>query len=122
MTFDTRGHTMMGVSPEKAVAALSEWGAAAVGGNCGNGPDEILSVIQKMRAAAPDVVLVSKSNAGIPQLIRGKAVYGANPHDMAEHVVAVRDAGARIIGGCCGNTPEHIKAMAQALGKMPDSR
>ncbi len=117
MTFDTRGHTMMGVSPEKAVTTLTGWGAAAVGGNCGNGPGEILGVIQKMHAAAPDVVLVAKSNAGLPKLVGGKAMYQAAPHDMAECSTEVRQAGARIIGGCCGNTPAHLRAMAEALGK-----
>ena len=75
MTFDTRGHTMMGVSPEKAVAALAALGVDAIGGNCGNGPDEIVPVIEKMHAAAPDVILVAKSNAGMPQLIDMRAVY-----------------------------------------------
>ena len=77
MTFDTRGRTMMGVTPEQAVEALAAWGADAIGGNCGNGPDEILPVIAKMRAVAPDVTLVSKSNAGMPELVDMRAVYRA---------------------------------------------
>lgn len=116
MTFDTRGHTMMGVSPEQAVRALVEWGADAVGGNCGNGPDEIIPVIAKMRAAAPDVVLVAKSNAGMPELVDMKAVYRAEPAVMADYALQIRDAGATIIGACCGSTPAHIAAMAAALG------
>ena len=116
MTFDTRGRTMMGVTPEQAVKAISEWGAAAVGGNCGNGPDEILGVIQKMHAAAPDVVLVAKSNAGLPELVHGKAVYTTGPQAMAGYSAAVKAAGARIIGACCGSTPAHLQAMAEVLG------
>lgn len=115
MTFDTRGHTMMGVSPEKAVKALREMGAAAVGGNCGNGPDEILGVIRKMRAADPEAILVAKSNAGMPELVSGKAVYQARPNDMAKYAEQIREAGARVIGACCGSTPEHLKAMAEVL-------
>lgn len=115
MTFDTHGHTMMGVSPEKAVKALHGWGAAAIGGNCGNGPDEILRVIEKMHAAMPEITLVAKSNAGIPQLIKGKSVHSASPADMGQCALDVHRAGARIIGGCCGNTPAHLQAMAQAL-------
>jgi 5-methyltetrahydrofolate--homocysteine methyltransferase len=115
MTFDTRGHTMMGVSPEKAVKTLHGLGASAIGGNCGNGPDEILAVIQKMHAALPDVTLVAKSNAGIPQLVKGKSVHSATPADMAQCALDVHAAGARIIGGCCGNTPAHLQAMANAL-------
>ena len=79
MTFDTRGFTMMGVSPEAAVTALAAAGADAIGGNCGNGPDELLPVIEKMHAIAPDVVLVAKSNAGMPELVDLRAVYRAEP-------------------------------------------
>ncbi len=116
MTFDTRGRTMMGVTPEQAAKAMLGWGASAIGGNCGNGPDELLAVIQKMHAVAPEAVLVSKSNAGIPELIKGKATYRAGPETMGQYALAVHDAGARIIGGCCGNTPAHLRAMAEALG------
>lgn len=116
MTFDTRGHTMMGVSPERAARALVEWGADAIGGNCGNGPDEIVPVIAKMRAAVPDALLVSKSNAGMPELVDMQAVYKAEPPVMAEYALDVRHAGASIIGACCGSTPAHLRAMAEALG------
>ena len=115
MTFDTRGHTMMGVSPEQAVTALVALGVDAIGGNCGNGPDELLPVIAQMHAAAPDVTLVAKSNAGIPELVDMRAVYRADPATMAEAGLAFHAAGARIIGACCGSTPAHLKAMAEAL-------
>jgi 5-methyltetrahydrofolate--homocysteine methyltransferase len=116
MTFDTRGHTMMGVSPEQAVTALAALGVDAIGGNCGNGPDELLPVIERMRAVAPDVILVAKSNAGIPELVDMRAVYRADPATMAEAALGFQRAGARIIGGCCGNTPDHLAAIADALG------
>ena len=119
MTFDTRGFTMMGVSPEKAVAALVEWGANAIGGNCGNGPEEVVRVIERMHAVAPEVTLVAKSNVGMPQLVEGRAVYLTGPDVMAVRGVEMRDAGARIIGGCCGSTPAHLRAMADALGVAP---
>jgi 5-methyltetrahydrofolate--homocysteine methyltransferase len=115
MTFDTRGHTMMGVSPEQAVRALAAWGADAVGGNCGNGPDELLPVIERMRAAAPDIVLVAKSNVGMPELVDTRAVYRTDPIEMAEQALLMRAAGARIVGACCGSTPDHVRAMAEAL-------
>ena len=117
MTFDTRGHTMMGVTPEEAVESLTAWGADAVGGNCGNGPDELIPVIAKMHAAAPDVVLVAKSNAGMPELVDMRAVYRADPETMAAQVVAMRDAGATIVGGCCGSTPDHLRAIAAAVAE-----
>ena len=116
MTFDTKGHTMMGVSPEQAVTALTQSGAASVGANCGNGPEEILEVIKKMRDVDTSAILAAKSNAGVPELVNGKAVYGASPQIMADYSVAARAAGARIIGACCGSTPQHIRAMAAALG------
>ncbi len=115
MTFDTRGHTMMGVSPEQAARALLAAGADAIGGNCGNGPDELLPVVEQMRAVAPDAVLVAKSNAGMPELVDLRAVYRADPATMAEAGLGFRRAGARIIGACCGSTPAHLAAMAEAL-------
>ena len=116
MTFDTRGHTMMGVSPEQAVEALAAWGADAIGGNCGNGPDEMLGVIERMCAAAPDTLLVAKSNAGMPELVDMRAVYRADPETMAAQALAMRRAGATIVGGCCGSTPDHLTAIAAVLG------
>ena len=115
MTFDTRGRTMMGVSPEDAVRHLDAWGADAVGGNCGNGPDELIPVIARMHEAAPDVVLVAKSNAGMPELVDMQAVYRASPETMATTALEMQQAGARIIGACCGSSPDHLRAMAAAL-------
>jgi len=117
MTFDTRGHTMMGVSPEQAVDALNGWGAAAVGGNCGNGPEEILQVIEKMKRRAPQVRLVAKANAGVPAWKNGRAAYGAGPEEMAAYAAAVAERGAWLIGACCGSTPAHLRAMAESLGQ-----
>ena len=74
------------------------------------------SAIEKMHAVAPDVILVAKSNAGMPELVDLRAVYCAEPPVMAEAGLAFRAAGARIIGACCGSTPAHLAAMAEALG------
>jgi len=112
MTFDTRGHTMMGVSPERAAKALLAWGADAIGGNCGNGPDELIPVMEKMRAAEPGARLVAKSNAGMPELVDMRAVYRSDPADFAGDVGRMRAAGATIVGGCCGTTPAHLAAIA----------
>jgi len=117
MTFDTHGRTMMGVSPEEAVRGLADLDLAAIGGNCGNGPDEILTVIDKMRSVAPEKVLVAKSNAGIPQWLNGKTTYDAGPEEMARYAVQAAEAGARIIGACCGSTPAHLVKMGSALGE-----
>jgi 5-methyltetrahydrofolate--homocysteine methyltransferase len=91
------------------------WGADAVGGNCGNGPDELVPVIERMRAVDPDAVLVAKSNAGMPELVDMRAVYRADPASMAEFGLQLRDAGARIVGACCGSSPDHLRAMHDAL-------
>jgi 5-methyltetrahydrofolate--homocysteine methyltransferase len=119
MSFDTHGHTMMGVSPEQAAKELSALGAAAVGGNCGLGPAELLPAMIAMHAATPDAVLVAKPNAGLPVLEDGKAVYRGSPGEMADYARRLTAAGVRIIGGCCGSAPAHLRAMAEALGVTP---
>lgn len=115
MTFDSNGRTMMGVSPEKAIAALRQHGVMALGANCGNGPAEIEGVIEKMHAADATIPLVAKANAGLPRIEGGRAVYDATPEVMARYAARVRDQGAQIIGACCGSTPAHIAAIAAVL-------
>jgi 5-methyltetrahydrofolate--homocysteine methyltransferase len=121
MSFDTHGHTVMGVSPDVAATTLGTLGAIAVGGNCGTGPEELLQAIEKMRSVAPDTLLVSKANAGVPRLVSGKTTYDADPPTMAQYALNARDAGAHIIGACCGSTPEHIQAMAEALAGVSEA-
>ena len=115
MSFDTRGRTMMGVTPEQAAEALLNAGAAAIGGNCGNGPEELVPVIERMRAAFPDAMLVAKGNVGVPQLVGLTVEYPTTPDTMAGFASRFRDAGADIIGACCGSTPPHLRAMAEAI-------
>jgi 5-methyltetrahydrofolate--homocysteine methyltransferase len=117
MTFDTHGRTMMGITPENALDGMLALGPIALGGNCGNGTAEIETVIRKMRTKNADVVLVAKSNAGMPHLEGSRAVYDATPADLAQYALTVRELGANIIGACCGSTPDHIRAMAEALRK-----
>ncbi len=115
MTFDTKGRTMMGVTPEKALKTLADYGILALGGNCGNGPDEIEGVIEKMQGVGSNISLIAKANAGLPKMRDGVAVYDATPDVMGAYAVRVYDLGARIIGACCGSTPDHIRAIARAL-------
>jgi len=119
LSFDTHGHTMMGVSPEQAAKELPALGAAAVGGNCGLGPAELLPAMVAMHRAAPGAVLVAKPNAGLPVLEDGKAVYRGSPEEMADYARRLVAAGVRIVGGCCGSAPAHLVAMAGALGLRP---
>jgi 5-methyltetrahydrofolate--homocysteine methyltransferase len=115
MTFDTRGRTMMGVTPELAATEMLAMGAAAIGGNCGNGPEELLGVVEKMRAVAPDALIVAKSNVGMPQLVDNRAVYLTTPEDMTKYAAEAHHLGAGIIGACCGSTPTLLADMAEAL-------
>ncbi len=116
MSFDTRQHTMMGVSPRQAIEELWPLGLLAIGGNCGRTLDDMEEVLRQMRAAVPEATLMAKPNAGLPRLVDGRAVYDVTPQVMAEYALRYVELGARIVGGCCGSTPAHIKAMAAALG------
>jgi 5-methyltetrahydrofolate--homocysteine methyltransferase len=116
MTFDTNLHTMMGVSPSDAVTAITGLGICLVGANCGNGPDEMERVAAEMaEVSPPGTYLIAQSNAGLPQLRDGQIHYDATPQAMADHALRLLDLGVRVIGACCGSTPEHIKAMRDAL-------
>lgn len=117
MTFDARGRTMMGVSPQKAVETLRGLDILVIGANCGTGPAEFETIIQAMQAAAPEAILVAKANAGLPKLVGTDLIYDGTPDVMAAYAVQMRDLGARLIGACCGSTPAHIRAMVQALSE-----
>jgi methionine synthase I (cobalamin-dependent) len=115
MSFDTHGHTMMGVNPARAVQELAELDLIAIGANCGTGSDELIEAIRAMRSASPKTTLIAKANAGIPKVVAGEVVYDASPEAMGVYAREVFEAGAQLIGGCCGNTPAHVQAMAAAL-------
>ena len=116
MSFDTNFHTMMGVKPARALATLAGWGVSVIGANCGNGPAEIERVMTEMSQARPEgVVLMAKSNAGMPRWKDDRITYGGTPEVMADYARAVARLGVRVIGGCCGSTPEHVAAMRRAL-------
>jgi methionine synthase I (cobalamin-dependent) len=115
MTFDTHGHTMMGVSPERATEVFKGLDLIVMGANCGTGPEEIEMVIETMHKINPQANLVAKANAGLPKWVNQELHYDGTPQVMAKYAVRVRDLGARLIGACCGSTPEHIHAMADAL-------
>ena len=122
MTFQkgARGYaTMMGVTPAQGAEGLLEAGAEVVGANCGAGIDEVIEVIALMRAAT-NAPLWAKPNAGMPQLIGGKTIFRQEPRYMAGRVRDLVEAGANIIGGCCGSTPEHLRLIAQAARGLED--
>ncbi|MCL2665367.1 MAG: homocysteine S-methyltransferase family protein [Defluviitaleaceae bacterium] len=107
--------TMMGVSPTEAAKATTEAGAHIIGANCGNGIERMIEIVGEIRAAVPGMPILVHANAGLPQNIDGKDVFPETPEDMAKLAPALAAAGADIIGGCCGTTPAHIKAMKEAL-------
>jgi methionine synthase I (cobalamin-dependent) len=128
MTFDTAGKTMMGDTPEKARAFIETLDPRpiAFGANCGAGPSMLIDTICRYRRSGSDTdVLIAKGNCGVPQMVGGEIVYSGNEEIMARYARLARDAGARIVGGCCGTTPTHLKAIGEALvgyepGPIPD--
>jgi 5-methyltetrahydrofolate--homocysteine methyltransferase len=117
MTFDVKGHTMMGVSPSQALHEIAATGVELIGGNCGSGPEEIEQVMTVMSAERPDgVLLMAQSNAGLPQLVGDEFRYGGTPEVMARYAVRMQELGIDVIGSCCGSTPAHTAAMREALG------
>ena len=116
MTFDSGGRTMMGVSPKTAAQALREAGAAIVGANCGVGPDETLSAIEEMQQVGDGAWLAAQPNAGVPTLEEGKTVYSVGPDEMAKWAPRFLASGVRILGSCCGSSPEYTRAIVQAIG------
>jgi methionine synthase I (cobalamin-dependent) len=115
MSFDSHGRTMMGVKPAKAVKELSAIGVDVIGVNCGRTLTENLTAIQEMRQAAPEAVLMAKPNAGLPHADGSDSVYDVTPEVMAEYAQKFADLGVKILGTCCGSTPEHIRAVARTL-------
>jgi methionine synthase I (cobalamin-dependent) len=117
MSFDTNGRTMMGITPQR-FGELARGLAAepvAIGANCGVGASELVATVLGITAARPDAVVVAKGNCGIPQYVDGHIHYDGTPELMADYARIALDAGARIIGGCCGTSPEHLRAMRAAL-------
>ncbi|MBT5552491.1 MAG: betaine--homocysteine S-methyltransferase [Ilumatobacter sp.] len=120
LSFDTAGRTMMGVSGEDAVNRLAELGVDAIGANCGNNLADTEAALHEMRAANPDVLLISKANAGMPEWHGTELHYSGEPEVMAAHAVRQREAGIQIIGACCGSSPKHLAMMRQVLdGDLP---
>jgi 5-methyltetrahydrofolate--homocysteine methyltransferase len=110
MSFDTHGRTMMGLPPAELAAWWQRSGLTptAIGANCGVGPADVVIAVDDLRAADPDVPIVAKANCGVPQMIDGTLWYPAAADDMSAYAELALDAGARIVGACCGSVPAHI--------------
>jgi 5-methyltetrahydrofolate--homocysteine methyltransferase len=107
--------TMMGLTPERAAKQASAAGADIVGANCSSGIDDMIEVSRQMRGACPALPIFIQPNAGAPVLENGKTVFKQTPEHMASCVPELLLAGANIVGGCCGTTPNHIAAMARVI-------
>ena len=117
LTYNEDGRTLFGTPPETAVVVLQSLGVDAIGVNCSTGPMEMVPLVEKM-AEYSTVPLIAKPNAGLPELEGKKTVYRMTPEEFAEAGVALVKAGAAIVGGCCGTTKEHIRALADAVHGM----
>ena len=114
VTVDDESNCLDGSSPAQAAALLTEWGAGAIGVNCSTGPSSVLTAIEAMRAATT-LPLAAMPNAGMPRAVEGRNIYLCSPEYMAEFTRKAIKAGVQILGGCCGTTPNHIRAMRSAM-------
>jgi homocysteine S-methyltransferase len=114
VTVDEESNCLDGSSPAQAAALLTEWGAGAIGVNCSTGPVTVLTAIEAMRAATA-LPLAAMPNAGLPRAVEGRNIYLCSPEYMAEFARNAIAAGVQFVGGCCGTTPNHIRAMRSAM-------
>ena len=114
VTVDDESNCLDGSSPQQAASLLTEWGASAIGVNCSTGPTTVLTAIEAMRGATT-LPLAAMPNAGMPRAVEGRNIYLCSPEYMASFARKAIAAGAQIVGGCCGTTPNHIRAMRSAM-------
>lgn len=118
LTFNEDGRTLYGTDPVTAMVVMESMGADAVGVNCSTGPEGMLPLIKKMREVSY-VPIIAKPNAGMPRLVDGKTVYGMGAEEFSGETLKLIEEGARIVGGCCGSTPEHISKLVDCVYKAP---
>lgn len=118
LTYESDGRTLYGTDAKTAMVVLQSLGADAVGLNCSTGPAEMVSAVEQMREIA-NIPVLAKPNAGLPELEDGETVYRMTPEEFATAGATLVEAGASIVGGCCGTTPAHIKALADAVKHLP---
>ncbi|MBI3172475.1 MAG: bifunctional homocysteine S-methyltransferase/methylenetetrahydrofolate reductase [Chloroflexi bacterium] len=121
VTFTRDDRTLLGDDPAKVARTLAEANADVIGVNCSGGPAQLLRILKQMRTAAPDRRLWVKPNAGWPEQVGGRIMYPADPEYFGEYALSFREAGANVVGGCCGTTPQHIAAMRRALDSVSAS-
>ncbi len=112
-SYDRGTRTMMGARPADVMKTYKAMGAAMVGANCGTTLEHMETILQEYAAAAPGFPIWAKPNAGMPRLDGAQTVYGVTPNEMADFAGKYVELGARVVGGCCGSTPEHLAAIAK---------
>lgn len=117
MTFDEKGKTLYGNTPEGCMVVLQSLGADVVGINCSTGPERMADMVRQMKPYA-NVPILAKPNAGLPQMVDGETVYDMGPEEFASFGPMLMEAGAAVLGGCCGTTPEHIASLVAATKNM----
>ncbi|HEX6034927.1 MAG TPA: homocysteine S-methyltransferase family protein [Anaerolineales bacterium] len=119
-SYDRGTRSMMGVKPKDVIKKYSEMGAVLVGANCGTTLENMEAVVKEYAATVPNFPLWVKPNAGVPRMDieTEQGVYDMSPEDMADYALKYVELGARVVGGCCGNTPEHVAAIAKAVKKQ----
>ena len=115
VTIDEDGNCLDGSTPEAFTARLVDWGADVIGCNCSVGPVAMLDAIERVRATDTTILLSAQPNAGMPRSVEGRNIYLCSPEYMASYARKFVTAGVRLVGGCCGTTPEHIRVMKTAL-------
>lgn len=122
MTFDKiltgEFRTMMGISPTEMTEVLIEAGASIIGANCGNGIADMIGIVKEIRQVNSSIPILIHANAGLPHYCEGETTFPETPDDMAAHVKEITAAGANIIGGCCGTTPDHICAVGKVVKSL----
>ncbi|KXK15989.1 MAG: methylenetetrahydrofolate reductase [Chloroflexi bacterium OLB14] len=121
VTFTRDDRTLLGDDPAKVATRISEAGADVIGVNCSGGPSQLLRILKQMRQAVPHGKFWIKPNAGWPEQVSGRIMYPADAEYFGEYALLFRSAGANIVGGCCGTTPQHILMMKKALESAPQT-
>jgi methionine synthase I (cobalamin-dependent)/5,10-methylenetetrahydrofolate reductase len=119
VTFTRDDRTLLGDDPSKVAQTVSKAGADVIGVNCSGGPSQLLRILKQMKHAVPDGKFWVKPNAGWPEQVGGRIMYPADPEYFGEYAILLQEAGANIVGGCCGTTPQHIAAMKKSLDAAP---
>ena len=117
-TFDKTEHgfkTLMGITPQQMTESLILCGADIIGANCGSGFEDMIDIVRKIREVSSRIPIIIQANAGLPTIENGNLIYSESPEKIKNIIPGIIDAGANIIGGCCGTTPEHIKVISEIV-------